>query len=67
LLRLTIEVGLELARAHLALAEAGAARTILAETERILALRPCMGSLVDDARELRDRLAGTSGSAGAGP
>ena len=58
---LTIQVGLELTRAHLALAEAGAARTILTETERVLELRPHMGSLVEDARELRDRVAATSG------
>ena len=62
---LTVEVGLELTRAHLALAEAGAARTILAETERVLELRPDLGSLVEEARELRERVAATSGSAGA--
>ena len=59
---LTIQVGLELTRAHLALAEAGAARTVLTETERVLELRPHMGSLVEDARELRERVAATSGS-----
>ena len=47
---LTVEVGLELTRAHLALGEASAARTILAETERVLELRPDMGSLVEEAR-----------------
>jgi LuxR family maltose regulon positive regulatory protein len=62
---LTIQVGLELARAHLALAEAGAARTILTETERVLEVRPHMGSLIEDARGLRERLAATSGSEGA--
>jgi LuxR family transcriptional regulator, maltose regulon positive regulatory protein len=62
---LTIQVGLELTRAHLALADAVAARTILTETERVLAVRPDMGSLVEDARELGDRLAATSGSGGA--
>jgi LuxR family maltose regulon positive regulatory protein len=62
---LTVQVGLELTRAHLALAEAGAARTILTETERVLELRPHMGSLIADARELRDRVAATSGSGGA--
>ena len=62
---LTVQVGLELTRAHLALAEAGAARTILAETERVLELRPDLGSLVDEARELRDRVAATAGPAGA--
>ena len=62
---LTIEVGLELTRAHLALAEVAAARTILHETERVLELRPDMGSLVEDVEELHDRLATTAGSAGA--
>ncbi len=61
----TVQVGLELTRAHLALAEPGAARTVLTETERVLELRPNMGSLVEDARELRERLAATSGPAGA--
>ena len=62
---LTIEIGLELTRAHLALAEVAAARTIFTETERVLELRPDMGSLVEDVRELHDRLAATAGSAGA--
>jgi LuxR family maltose regulon positive regulatory protein len=62
---LTVQVGLELTRAHLALGDAGAARTILAETEAVLKRRPGMGLLVDDARELRKRVAATSGSAGA--
>jgi LuxR family maltose regulon positive regulatory protein len=62
---LTVQVGLELTRAHLALGDAGAARTILDETEAVLELRPGMGLLVDDARELRKRVTATSGSAGA--
>ena len=62
---LTVQVGLELARAHLALADAGAARTVLAETERVLELRPHLGSLVDEAQALRDRVAATAGPAGA--
>jgi LuxR family maltose regulon positive regulatory protein len=62
---LTIQVGLELTRAHLALAEAGAARTILTETEQVLEVRPHMGSLIEDARELHERVAATSGSGGA--
>jgi LuxR family maltose regulon positive regulatory protein len=62
---LTIQVGLELTRAHLALGEAGAARTILTETERVLEVRPDMGSLIEDAQQLRDRVATTSGSEGA--
>ncbi len=62
---LTVAVGLELTRAHLALADAGAARTVLTEAERVLQLRPDMGLLVEDARELRDRVAESSGSGGA--
>jgi LuxR family maltose regulon positive regulatory protein len=62
---LTIQVGLELARAHLALAEPGAARTVLTETEQVLEIRPQMGSLVEDARELHEQVAATSGSGGA--
>ena len=62
---LAVEVGLELTRAHLALGEASAARTVFSETERVLELRPDLGSLVEEARELRERLAATSGPAGA--
>jgi LuxR family maltose regulon positive regulatory protein len=62
---LTVQVGLELTRAHLALADAGAARTVLTEAEQVLELRPSMGFLVEDARELHDRVAATTGSGGA--
>jgi LuxR family transcriptional regulator, maltose regulon positive regulatory protein len=62
---LTVKVGLELTRAHLALAEAAAARTILTETERVIELRPGLGSLVDEAQELHEQVAATGGSAGA--
>ena len=37
---LSIQVGLELTRAHLALGEAAAARTVLTETEQVLERRP---------------------------
>jgi LuxR family transcriptional regulator, maltose regulon positive regulatory protein len=62
---LTVQVGLELTRAHLALGDADAARTILGETEDVLELRPGLGLLVDEAQELRKRVEATSGSAGA--
>ena len=62
---LTVQVGLELARAHIALAEAGPARTVLAEVERVLELRPDLGVLVEDARELQRLVAATSGPDGA--
>jgi LuxR family transcriptional regulator, maltose regulon positive regulatory protein len=62
---LTVQVGLELVRVHLALGEAAAARTVLTETDRVIELRPDLGSLVADAQELRDRVAATEGPAGA--
>ena len=62
---LTMQVGLELARAHLVLAEPGPARTVLGEAEQVLGIRPQLGILVEDARELRDRIAATSGPDGA--
>ena len=62
---MTIQVGLELTRAHLALGEATAARTILTETDQVLSLRPDMGVLVEDARLLREQVAATEGPAGA--
>jgi LuxR family maltose regulon positive regulatory protein len=62
---LTVQVGLELVRAHLALAEPGPARTVLTETEQILELRPNLGLLAEDARELHERVAASSGSGGA--
>jgi LuxR family transcriptional regulator, maltose regulon positive regulatory protein len=60
-----IQVGVELTRAHLALAEPGAARTILTETEQLLERRPDLGFLVEDARELHQQVAATGGSEGA--
>jgi LuxR family transcriptional regulator, maltose regulon positive regulatory protein len=62
---LTVQAGLELTRTHLALADAGAARTVLTETEQVLELRPNLGFLAEDARELHERVAATSGSGGA--
>ena len=61
---LTIQVGLELTRAHLALGEAAPARTVLTETERVLERRPDLGSLAQEAAELRERVAATSSPAG---
>jgi LuxR family transcriptional regulator, maltose regulon positive regulatory protein len=62
---LSVQVGLELARAHLALAEPAAARTVLAETDRVLQLRPHMGALIQDMEEVREHVAATSGPGGA--
>jgi LuxR family maltose regulon positive regulatory protein len=62
---LSVQVGLELTRAHLALAEPGAARTVLTETEEVLELRPDLGLLAEEARELREHVEATAGSGGA--
>ncbi len=62
---ISIQVGVELTRAHLALGEATAARTVLTETEHLLELRPDMGALVEDVREMAERVSATSGAAGA--
>jgi LuxR family maltose regulon positive regulatory protein len=62
---LTIQVGLELTRAHLVLGEAAAARTIFRETEEVLELRPGMGGLAEEMQDLRDQLAASSEPGGA--
>jgi LuxR family maltose regulon positive regulatory protein len=62
---LAIQVGVEIACVHLALAEPGPARTVLGEADQVLQLRPQMGILVEHARELREHLAATTGPDGA--
>ena len=61
----SVQIGLELTRIHLALGEADVAGTVLREAEEILRLRPHLGTLVELARELRERLAATSTPGGA--
>ncbi|HSO55050.1 MAG TPA: LuxR C-terminal-related transcriptional regulator, partial [Actinomycetes bacterium] len=61
---LTIQVGLELTRAHLALGEAAAARTVFTEAEQVLKRRPDLGSLVQETGELRERVAAASSQTG---
>ena len=62
---MAVQVGLELTRAHLALGEASAARAVLSETGHVLELRPDLGTLVQETRELGDRVAASSASVGA--
>jgi LuxR family maltose regulon positive regulatory protein len=62
---LAIQVGIELACVHLALAEPGPARTVFAEAEQVLQLRPQMGVLVEHAKELQEHLAASTGPDGA--
>ena len=51
-----VQTRLELARAHLALADVAGARTLLRETEDVLRRRPDMGTLREQAHELRLQL-----------
>jgi LuxR family transcriptional regulator, maltose regulon positive regulatory protein len=53
---LAVQVRLELARNHLALTDAAAARTVLREVDDLLAHRPRLGILGDQAAALRARL-----------
>ena len=50
---LSVQAGIELARAHLALADVGAARALLHEIDDVLRVRPHLGTLVDEAAVLR--------------
>jgi LuxR family maltose regulon positive regulatory protein len=63
---LAVQVRIELTRVHLALADLAGARTLMHETDEILRRRPSLGTLVDEARALRDRLANERGSGALG-
>ena len=52
-----VQTRVELARAHLALADVEGARTLLRETEDVLQHRPDLGTLRQQAQELRGQLA----------
>src|SRR5579875_2851728 len=54
---LAVQVRIELARVHLALADAAGARTLLREIDEVLRRRPGLGTLAGEAGELRARLA----------
>jgi LuxR family maltose regulon positive regulatory protein len=53
---LAVQVRLELARSYLALTDAAAARTVLREVDDLLARRPRLGALGDQAAALRAQL-----------
>ena len=61
---MSVQIGLELTRLHLALGEASVAGTVLSEAEEILRVRPHLGSLTALAHELRQRVAATSSPSG---
>jgi LuxR family transcriptional regulator, maltose regulon positive regulatory protein len=51
-----VQARIELARVHLALADTFAARTLMDEVDDILKRRPDLGTLIDEALELRTRI-----------
>ena len=59
---LAVQARLELARCHLALADAAAARILLREIDEILIRRPGLGAFVRDAEDLRAELSRARGS-----
>jgi LuxR family maltose regulon positive regulatory protein len=54
---LAVQARIELARAHLGLADIAGAKTLMREIDEVLRRRPALGTLADDARALRARLA----------
>ena len=61
---MSVQIGLELTRVHIALGEASAAAAVLREAEGILRVRPRLGTLAELARELRQRVAAMSTPSG---
>ena len=59
---MAVQARIELIRVHLALGDLAGARTLSKEVDELLRRRPGLGSLVGEARALRDRLAGERGS-----
>jgi LuxR family transcriptional regulator, maltose regulon positive regulatory protein len=59
---LAVQARIELARAHLALADRAGARTLMREIDDLLRRRPGLGTLVPEAGALRARLARERGS-----
>src|SRR5690348_2200847 len=63
---MAVQARIELIRVHLALGDLAGARTLMQEVNELLRRRPGLGSLVDEARTLRDRLASERGSSAPG-
>jgi LuxR family transcriptional regulator, maltose regulon positive regulatory protein len=59
---LAVQVRIELARVHLALADLAGARTLMQEIDEVLRRRPGLGTLVGEAEALREQLASQRGS-----
>jgi LuxR family maltose regulon positive regulatory protein len=60
---LAVQARIQLVHVHLALADMAGARTLMREIDEILQRRPGLGTLVDEARELRARLSDESSPA----
>jgi LuxR family maltose regulon positive regulatory protein len=60
---LAVQARIQLIHVHLALADIAGARTLMREIEEILKRRPGLGTLVDEALELRARLSAERGPA----
>jgi LuxR family maltose regulon positive regulatory protein len=58
---LAVQARIELARVYLALADPAGARTLMREVDEVFRLRPCLGILVEEAAEVRARLAEEGG------
>jgi len=63
---LAVQVRIELARVHLALADQSGARTLMREIDDLLRHRPGLGTLAGDAGTLRGQLAEDHGSSAPG-
>jgi LuxR family maltose regulon positive regulatory protein len=63
---IAVQARLELARAHLALADLAGARTLMHEIDELLKRRPDLGTLVGEAQALRDKLSAERGSQAVG-
>jgi LuxR family transcriptional regulator, maltose regulon positive regulatory protein len=59
---LAVQARIELARAHLGLADITGARTLMREIDEVLRRRPALGNLVGEAQALRAQLACERGS-----
>jgi LuxR family transcriptional regulator, maltose regulon positive regulatory protein len=60
---LAVQVRIELARAHLGLADVAGARTLMREVDELLRRRPALGTLDDQAQALRTQLSKERGPA----
>jgi LuxR family maltose regulon positive regulatory protein len=58
---LAVQARIELARVYLALADLAGVRTLMQEVDEVFRLRPALGILVGEAREMRARLAKEGG------